>query len=406
MILSLASSARFPAPEFENHTLPAMGLESYVSDTTLWRVLLVTMFLLLSGICLHRFRSRKAMILMCLAGLIVFGYLFKACPCPVGLFQNVADSAVNGHAISVGYLLLFVIPLATALVWGRLFCSGACPLGAVQELVSLKTLHVPNAVDRVLRMMPIGILIISSVLAASGAVYPVCYLDPYLPLFLLSFTFPFAVLTIVFLLVGLFISRPFCRYVCPYGALLRLFAIFAAKPPTITNSDCINCKLCEQGCPNNAILPPEDAQTTQLHHAGTQRLTLLVACLPLALFAGGLIGHVSAPMFAQLHPDVSLLDDLQANRKTSATRSFAVSGLAIENLQASAHRANNILSVGMSIGGMLMAGCVMAELIAQSRRRKNAHAYQIDSGLCLCCGRCYQACPLENKRVPGKVGHV
>ncbi len=405
MIISIASSVRFPAPEFENHTLPVMGLESYISDATLWRVLLLSIFLMISGICFHRCRSRKAMLLVCLAGLLVFGFLFKACPCPVGLFQNVADSVVNGQSISAGYLLLFTIPLASALIWGRLFCSGVCPLGAVQELISLTTIQIPNAIDRILRMLPIQVLLVSCVLAASGALYPLCYLDPYLPLFTWSFTFPFALLTIFFLIVGSFISRPFCRFVCPYGALLRFFAIFAAKPPSITNSDCINCKLCEQGCPNNAIFPPEDQTSTVLHTTGRRRLSLLVACLPLALFTGGVIGHFSAPLFAQLHPDVSLVGDLQADRQTSATRSFALTGESLARLQAHAIRAQNKISIGMSLGGMLFAACIMAELIANSRRREHDKKYSIDSGLCLCCGRCYQACPLEKIHVHGTSEH-
>jgi ferredoxin len=399
MNVALANAARFPAPEFENHELPAMGLESYVSDTTVWRIGLLVIFLILSGICFHRYRSRKAMLLVSLAGLAVFGLILNACPCPVGLFQNVADSAVNDAAIPVTYLLIFIIPLATALFWGRLFCSGACPLGAVQELLSYKTLHVPNALDRVLRMLPILILVLCTVLAASGALYPLCYLDPYLPLFLRSFTFPFALLTIGFVLLG-----PFCRYVCPYGVLLRFFAIFAAKPPVITQSSCIHCRLCEQGCPNAAILSPEEQASTQSHITGTRRLTRLVAFLPLALLIGGILGHLSAPMLAELHPDVSLLHDLDAQRQTSAARSFASSGRSLPQLKAQAIRANNIITIGMSLGGILFAACVMAEMIANSRRRQSETTYTIDSGLCLCCGRCYQACPLE-VHVPKEVEH-
>jgi ferredoxin len=395
MIFTFATAARFPAPEFENYKLPAMNLEAFVGDSIFWRVGVLLLFLILSGICFYRFRSRKAMLGIAFTGLIVFGFIFNACPCPVGVFQNVVDSAVNGLPISVGYLLLFAVPLAFALFWGRLFCAGACPLGAVQEIFHWKTLHVPVALDRVLRMIPILILIIFSVAAAAEAIYPLCYIDPYLPLFLLSFAMPFALITFVFLLLGLFISRPFCRYLCPYGVLLRFFAVFTATKPKITNETCINCKLCEQGCPNGAILSPEDDDSTETHIRGTRRLSLLVACLPLALFIGGIIGYTAAPLLATVHPDVRLLRDVRERRRTLDTEAFEASGASISRLETKALRARNITTVGMSLGGIVFATCLMAELIAVARRRKTEKTYEIDSGLCFCCGRCYQTCPLE-----------
>lgn len=401
MIFTLATTARFPAPEFNNYKLPAMNLEPYVSDSIYWRVGALVLFLILSWIFFYRLRSRKAMLGISFAGLIVFGFLFTACPCPVGLFQNVVDSAVNELPISTGYLLLFAIPAACALFWGRLFCSGACPLGAVQELFHWKTLHIPAALDRVLRMLPILILIVFSVAAASEAIYPLCYADPYLPLFLLSFAMPFALITFAFLLLGLFISRPFCRYICPYGVLLRFFAIFAAKKPEITQETCINCKLCEQGCPNGAILSPEDEDSTEAHIKGTRRLSLLVACLPLALFIGGAIGYTAAPLLAYVHPDVRILRDVKEHKKTLETDAFEASGSSISRLETKALRARNITTVGLSLGGIVFAACVMAELIAGARRRKTEKKYEIDSGLCFCCGRCYQTCPLE-KTHPAK----
>ena len=40
---------------------------------------------------------------------------------------------------------------------------------------------------------------------------------------------------------------------------------------------------------------------------------------------------------------------------------------------------------------------LLAELIAEARRRKEEEVYTIDPSLCFCCGRCYAACPLERK---------
>lgn len=405
MIIGLATSTRFPAPEFDNYDLPTMGLESYVGDTTALRIGLLVLFLILSGLCFHRFRSRKAILLVSFSGLVIFGFLFRACPCPVGLFQNIADSAVNGTPISIAYLLLFAVPLACALIWGRLFCSGACPLGALQELLNLKSFRIPGPIDRVLRMIPVLVLIICSVVAASGALYPLCYLDPYLSIFLLSFTSPFVILTIVFLLLGLFISRPFCRFICPYGVLLRFFAIFSVKPPKITNATCIDCKLCEQGCPIGAIISPEDKTTSDNYINGRRRLSLLIVCLPVVLLVGGVVGHISAPMLAYLHPDVSLLYDLQEHHETLSTKAFDLSGSSISRLEVQALRANSIFSIGMSLGGILFAACFMAEIISFTRRRVNDKQYTIDSGLCVCCGRCYQACPLEKHYVQKVAEH-
>ena len=52
------------------------------------------------------------------------------------------------------------------------------------------------------------------------------------------------------LIVGIFIYRPFCRFLCPYGVLLSLAStkgIFKLR----RNDRCIECKKCEVACPTN-----------------------------------------------------------------------------------------------------------------------------------------------------------
>jgi hypothetical protein len=109
-----------------------MNLETAISDPMYLRVGVLMVFLLVSGLCFYRVRSRKLMPAISVAGLAVFGYIFSACPCPVGMFQNIAEYTFTATPVPFGVLLLFAVPFATALFFGRLFCSGACPLGAVQ----------------------------------------------------------------------------------------------------------------------------------------------------------------------------------------------------------------------------------------------------------------------------------
>lgn len=392
-MIPFVAQARFPAPEFENYTLPQLQLETVIRDPVFWRVGVLLLFLAVTGLCFYRWRSAKAMRLLALAGVVIFGFLFTACPCPVGMFQNLIAAFVHGQPLGFGFLLLFAIPLAAALLFGRLFCAGACPLGAVQELLHWKSIQIPLPVDRALRLIPIALFLLIAVTVVAGMAFPLCSLDPYLPLFLWSCSIP----TVFMLVLGLFVSRPFCRYLCPYGVLLRLFALVSWKSPAITLQTCITCRLCEQGCPNGAILPPQGAPTPEAQTLGVQQLSRLIAALPLALCLGGLIGWFAAPMISVTHPAVRLLEDIEAHRTNDAVEAFEASGTPLAQLQNEVAQVRHVFDWGMPLAGVLLAGAVMAELIAENRRRKESRSYTIDPSLCFCCGRCYAACPLNRK---------
>ena len=52
-----------------------------------------------------------------------------------------------------------------------------------------------------------------------------------------------------FLGIALFFERPYCRFICPQGALYGMFSII--RPLTLKRSKntCINCTKCNQACP-------------------------------------------------------------------------------------------------------------------------------------------------------------
>ncbi|MGL4854545.1 MAG: 4Fe-4S binding protein [Lentisphaeria bacterium] len=398
-MFSIFAQVRFPAPEFEHYIVPEMHLEQFINDPIMIKILFLSLFLLLSGISFYYLRSRKAMLLLSIAGLLIFGFIFTACPCPVGMFQNVIDSIVNGTKVGLGILLLFTLPLAVSLFMGRVFCTGACPLGAIQEILHWKTIYVPRALDRVLRMLPILLLLLFSVMSAAEMAFALCLIEPYLPIFLLSFIMPMAWISIFFLILGLFVSRPFCRYLCPYGVLLRFFTLFSVKKPQLTTKSCINCKLCEQSCPNNAILPPEPNLTDEMMKNGSKRLSYLVSLTPLALTLGGVIGYVSSPIILAGHRSTRLLKDLASGIRTQAVEAFEASGMTMLKLQNEFFAAQNTIYIGMTLTGIIFASCVMAELLANARKRKEQNVYSIEASLCFCCGRCYPSCPLEKEKI-------
>ena len=399
-LAQITAQARFPKPEFQNYTEPLLELELEPSlfDDGWLRVAILVGLLLLAGLATHRWKARRALLAISGLTLIVSGFWLRSCPCPVGLHLNLAAAFADSYALPLSLTLLVVLPLATALLFGRLFCLGGCPLGAIQELVHLKTVRVPLALDRLLRFLPVVILLLSVVVAAAAGGIRLCHLDPFFPIFAFTFAAPQIHLGLALLAIGVFVSRPFCRYLCPYGVLLRFFAACTAKKLTITHGDCINCRLCEQTCPNGAILAPEPASWPEKFALGRQRIQRLLVITPFVLAAGAWLGFALAPLVAQTNPDVALVEELDDASDSETVIAFIVSGRPETELRQAAWMAARTARFGMTAAGAAFALIIMAELIALARRHPERRTYAIDPALCVACGRCFALCPVERAR--------
>ena len=202
-------------------------------------------------------RRRGWLIAVTVACVGYFGFYREGCVCPIGSIQNVAVALVDpAYAVPYHVIAVFVLPLVAALFFGRVFCAGVCPLGAIQELVTLKPVEVPRRLDDALgwlKWVYLALALYYAVLPAVDRDFVICRFDPFVGLF--RFTGEAWLLMVggAFLLAGLFIGRPYCRYLCPYGALLSAFSRLAWRRFSITPDRELDCGLCSDACPYGAI---------------------------------------------------------------------------------------------------------------------------------------------------------
>src|ERR1043166_1475579 len=261
--LNAVAEQRFPPPEFESgHQLPvtavpgARGLFLQYGD-----VMVLAACLGIASWLVFKKRSRKGVLWLGLFSLAYFGFYRKGCVCSIGSIQNVALAlGDSNYAVPLGVLAFFLLPLVFALFSGRVFCSGVCPHGALQDLVLIRPLKLPYWLEQGLSVLPYVYLGASVIFAATGSAFIICQYDPFVPLFRMSGRVLMVASGVGLLLLGTFVGRPYCRFLCPYGALLRMSSVLAKLRVRVTPTVCTQCRLCESACPFGAMREPETSR--------------------------------------------------------------------------------------------------------------------------------------------------
>lgn len=403
-LMQVSAQNRFPKPDFESgYQYP--DLYYHTPNELLWEVLDVVMLLaLLLTATWAIYKRRKPMIWVSVVSVLYFGFFREGCVCSVGSIQNVVLALADGtYSMPWNVLLFFLLPVVFALIFGRVFCSGVCPIGALQELVNVRNGKMNKAVEAVLGLLPWLYLILTILFAVTRSQFLICRFDPFIGIFRLGGDMGLLVFGIVLLVISVFTGRPFCRFLCPYGALLSLFSAVSVRKIEITQKKCINCELCHNACPVDAIRAPYANNVKEERTEGVKRIIGYMLVLPVLMAAGALLMRASSDSLSTANREVRLHEmvteyEAQSDPQTIPleVEAFYMEGRTMEDLAASADAVRAQFRTISTWCGAFMGLVLSIALIRFSVKRRR-ETYEIDMSSCVACGKCFDYCP-QNKK--------
>ncbi|MHB0856361.1 MAG: 4Fe-4S binding protein [Anaerolineae bacterium] len=244
---------------------------------TAFSPILLAKFLLWLGVVavatvlLHRRRvTATVRLVFLLGGTVVFGFLFGLLtpagsldPNPVFSVRSLLRTLAGAPAAApqmLGRPQQLVAPLAAmllvllGLVWvsNKALCGWGCPLGLLQDLLNRTRLpkwrpsfRLSNSV----RFVAFGALVAG--IAVTGLDW-IGWIDPF-QIFRFNLGGAIGVFGGLLLVASLFVYRPWCQFLCPFGLLGWVIEQFSLLQPRIDRQLCRNCQLCVRACPTSAM---------------------------------------------------------------------------------------------------------------------------------------------------------
>ncbi len=237
----------------------------------------------------------------------------------IGLKHWLATGAVNSVHPAALFVLVAVVLVSVAVK--KAFCSFLCPVGTLGEYlwrlgrrVYGKNVLLPRWLDYPLRSIKYLLLLffLRAVVKMDVPTVTAFVHSPYNKVADIKMYFFFAHLSrltlkilVVLVVLSLFVKNPWCRFLCPYGALLGVVGWLSPLKVTRSKATCIDCQLCTHSCPSDirvhtservwsdectsclecvAVCPVKD--TLEVRARGRAISTRAVALIVVAIFVG------------------------------------------------------------------------------------------------------------------------
>ncbi|QLH75006.1 MAG: 4Fe-4S binding protein [Methanomassiliicoccales archaeon] len=199
----------------------------------------ISLWLLRSG------RMTRLLVITISVATSAIGFILVSPLVPVQMQALVLGQRVSGPNATISIVIILIL-IASSLMFGRAFCGYACPIGAVQEMAFMapfKKVKIGGEKVRTVHAL-------SSLVFFLGGLVSFSFLGPFgvKEFFNLDMISPWYYVFVGVLVIGMFVYRPFCRTVCPFGFFSSLFAR-RSRVGMGRKDGCRSCRACEKICP-------------------------------------------------------------------------------------------------------------------------------------------------------------
>jgi polyferredoxin len=230
---------------------------------------------------------------------------------PIASLMNLKILLLTGQVPRIHAAGMFLLIAFMAISWAfrKSFCSWLCPVGTVSEYLWLlgrrlfrRSFPLPRPLDvalRSLKYMLLGLFLYAAVSMTVADIRaflegPYGLVDDVKMLNFFRFLGGTGMVSMILLVIAsIFVQNFWCRYLCPYGALMGL--VSAASPLRIRRNPelCVDCEKCSRTCP--AALPVD--RLVSIRSAECSGCMACTAACPAAgaLFLSTPLRHRSVP---------------------------------------------------------------------------------------------------------------
>jgi NAD-dependent dihydropyrimidine dehydrogenase PreA subunit len=169
---------------------------------------------------------------------------------------------------------------------------------------------------------------------------------------------------------------------------------------TITPSKCIQCKLCANSCPFDAIDYPTNEKEVLKSGLGPKKFLTYALVIPLWIAAGVFVGNRSHTFLSKANPDVFLAElliskpEIKNDKDNVDVQTFLSSGKTLETLVSEAEIIRHKFYYGSMMAGGFM-GLVIGMTLLNTVVFRKRQDYEPNKSNCLSCTRCMDFCPVE-----------
>ncbi len=222
-------------------------------------------FIFMSSVFIY-FRKHKLTTglrkLLLFSSVFVFGIILGSDPSPMGTVKDAVFLFANEHIIFPPRLMALTVFLLIVFLANKYICAWGCQAGTLQDLifrlnrndankaVVFKQFKIPFVFTNSFRIIFFFIFVLIAFLWGFDLIDKIDFFKIYKPAHLGLIG---GISTAILLTVSLFVYRPWCHLLCPFGLTGWIVEKISLVKINVNYDTCIACKKCAESCPSTVM---------------------------------------------------------------------------------------------------------------------------------------------------------